>query len=47
MNILQVCMAKGDSYFGYNLARALLLSNLYNNRIWNLFIQVIALKCSY
>lgn len=37
---LQVCMAKGDSFFAYNLARALLLSNLHNNRVWNLFIQV-------
>lgn len=40
---LQVCIAKGDSYYAYNLARSLLLrnsSNMNNNRIWNLFIQV-------
>lgn len=40
---LQVCLAKGDSYYAYNLARSLLLrcNNLYNNRVWNLLIQVI------
>jgi general transcription factor 3C polypeptide 3 (transcription factor C subunit 4) len=38
---LQVCMAKGDSYYAYNLARSLLLSHLNNSRVWNLFIQVI------
>lgn len=39
---LQVCLAKGDSYYAYNLARSLLLrcNNLYNNRVWNLLIQV-------
>lgn len=38
---LQVCMAKGDTYYAYNLARALLMGgNLNNNRVWNLFIQV-------
>ena len=37
---LQVCMLKGDSYYAYNLARSLLLSNLKNNLVWNLFIQV-------
>lgn len=39
---LQVCMSKGDSYYAYNLARSLLLrsNNLYNNRVWNLLIQV-------
>lgn len=39
---LQVCLAKGDSYYAYNLARSLLLryNNLYNNRVWNLMIQV-------
>ena len=38
---LQVTMAKGDSYYAYNLARTLLLNNLDNSRVWNLFIQVI------
>ena len=40
---LQVCLTKGDSYYAYNLARSLLLrfNNLYNNRAWNLLIQVI------
>ena len=40
---LQVCIAKGDSYYAYNLARNLLLrrsENLLNNRVWNFFIQV-------
>jgi general transcription factor 3C polypeptide 3 (transcription factor C subunit 4) len=39
---LQVCLAKGDSYYAYNLARGLLLrgDNLKNNRAWNLMIQV-------
>ncbi len=39
---LQVCLTKGDSYYAYNLARSLLLrfNNLYNNRVWNLLIQV-------
>lgn len=39
---LQVCMAKGDSYYAYNLVRSLLLrnNNIYNNRVWNLLIQV-------
>ncbi|EFX88282.1 hypothetical protein DAPPUDRAFT_311610 [Daphnia pulex] len=39
---LQVCLAKGDSYYAYNLARGLLLrNNLDNNRAWNIMIQVI------
>lgn len=40
---LQVCLSKGDSYYAYNLARSLLLrgNNLYNNRVWNLLIQVL------
>ena len=40
---LQVCITKGDSFYAYNLVRGLLTrsaSNLYNNRVWNLFIQV-------
>ncbi|XP_046641592.1 general transcription factor 3C polypeptide 3-like [Daphnia pulicaria] len=39
---LQVCLAKGDSYYAYNLARGLLLrNNLDNKRALNLMIQVI------
>ncbi|EFX62545.1 hypothetical protein DAPPUDRAFT_270228 [Daphnia pulex] len=37
---LEVCLAKGDSYYAYNLARGLLLRhNLYKKRVWNLMIQ--------
>jgi general transcription factor 3C polypeptide 3 (transcription factor C subunit 4) len=44
---LQVCLAKGDSYYAYNLSRGLLLrNNLYNHRAWNLMIQV-RLSCIY
>lgn len=40
---LQVCIAKGDSYYAYNLVRSLLLrfDHLYNNKVWNLLIQVL------
>jgi general transcription factor 3C polypeptide 3 (transcription factor C subunit 4) len=44
---LQVCLAKGDSYYAYNLARGLLLrNNLDNKRALNLMIQVKILTLS-